>query len=51
VVGARYLTDAAPRRLTRWLWFLAAYLFVIVLVLWLAGFVPAPTSPRIGWAE
>jgi hypothetical protein len=52
VLHARRLAPVARNKsLVRWLWFLAAYLFVIVFVLWLAGILPAPISPPIGWAE
>ena len=41
----------ADRRLNRWLWYLTAYLAVIVLLAWLAHYLGAPVAPSSGWAE
>src|SRR5215204_2215907 len=50
MVGARRLLDAGSQtKLKRWLWFLAAYLLMIVTLAWLAGYVDAPASPHLGW--
>jgi len=52
MVGARRLLDAGSQtKLKRWLWFLAAYLLVIVTLAWLAGYVDGPASPHLGWVE
>jgi hypothetical protein len=52
MIGHRRLLERASHTgLTGWLWFLAAYLFVLLFVLWLAGFLPEPISPPSGWAE
>jgi hypothetical protein len=52
VVRSRLATSQLRQHnLIRWLWFVAAYLFVIVAVLWLAGIIDAPTSPDFGWSD
>jgi len=52
MVGFRpWLGDGGHARLVRWLWFVAAYLAVIVLIVWLGQHVDAPSAPELGWAE
>ena len=42
--------ETGHERLIRWLWFLAAYVLVVVALMWLADLVSHP-SPDLGWAE
>ena len=52
MTGPRPMWEAVTdRRLNRWLWYLTAYLAVIVVLAWLAHLMGAPVSPSAGWAE
>lgn len=44
-------TASRHTQLVSWLWFLAAYLLVITVTVWLAGHIHISTSPHVGWSD
>jgi hypothetical protein len=52
VVVTKPVLDANRRRtLRRWLWFLAAYLVMVYVLLLLAGQIAGPSPSDIGWSD
>jgi len=51
VFRARRRVNLQQTQVVSWLWLLAAYLLVVVAVMWLGGLLPEPTSRTFGWAD
>jgi hypothetical protein len=47
----RLIAQSHQHRLVPWLWFLVAYLAVVLLLLWLGGHVSPPATPDLGWSD
>jgi hypothetical protein len=51
VFRARRRVNLQQPQVVSWLWFLAAYLLVVVAVMSLGGLFPEPTPHTFGWAD
>ena len=47
----QHIRDHQEGRLIAALWWIAAYLFVIVLTVWLARYMSPHGSPDLGWSD